>query len=1016
MGFTRACGVLVAFAVLAPGRGRADERVALAPDARTTELRHLDLPYSFPAPRTLDEWRARASFLRTHILASTGLLPLPPRGDLRAQVFGRVDHGDYTVEKVFFESLPGFYVTGNLYRPKGASGRRPAILNPHGHWNWGRLENTPWAPGPCAPSPRPRQGYVAFAWDMVGFGDSRAIGHDFGGPREALWGLSLMGLQAWNSLRAVDFVSSLPDVDASRLGCTGESGGGTQTFMLSALDERVKAASPVNMISAHMQGGCLCENAPNLRVITNNVEMGALMAPRPLFMVAATGDWTKDTLTVEYPAIRGVYRLFGAEERVRAVQFDAPHNYDQRSREAVYGFFAQAFQGRPTPDPIPEGDQAPPPLADLMVFYGRPRPEGEVDGARLAQGWIQMARHQIEESLPSDAKGLLAYRTSFGVALQHALLAERPEEDEVTASPVAGAGAPSLDQDAERVVLGRRGHQERVPVLSWPPAAAPAPRSWVIVASLPASPDAATPPARTPLVDALRKAGHGVIAVSLFPGRSGPPPAIKYFTTYNRTDAAHRVQDALTAIAHARSSRGLSSLSVIGVGAAGLPVLLARAMAPPVDRWIVDAEGFDSEDDEAFVARASGAGPPSRRRLPDRGPPRPRFRPPDPRHPGPLPDRAHGERLAPPRPRRPLPVGIRAGGGGTARGMARERTLAGEGRTVVDLGGTHAIASHRREVVMPRIRSWVVVAVLVVMSAARGAHAGDVGAGLGGILLRFFSPDNPVVLQTGGGGIGGGSGGGGGRGGGPAANHAAHFVSQPAAQQILTQLNSGIAAQLSTFPLGSSSAGFTYTFDSALGVFNRSTETFGPIFAERPVTAGKGKFSFGVNYQKAHYDQFEGRDLQDGDIQLFLVHQDVNNDRTNLFPWFEGDIIRADLSVDLQNETTVFFANYGVTDRFDIGMAIPYQRLDLTAQVFSQRGAGLHDPAAHDPPLRRRLGRPHVHPDGHGLRHRRHGGAGQVQPGPEAPRPAWPPRWTCACPPATKRTSWVRAAPRPRSS
>jgi hypothetical protein len=214
----------------------------------------------------------------------------------------------------------------------------------------------------------------------------------------------------------------------------------------------------------------------------------------------------------------------------------------------------------------------------------------------------------------------------------------------------------------------------------------------------------------------------------------------------------------------------------------------------------------------------------------------------------------------------------------------------------------------------------VVSAMTIVLAMAAPAAAQDIPDGLAGILLRFFAPNRPVVVLQ-------------------AApdpfSHAAHFVSQPAAQQILTQLNGGIASQLSTFPLGSSSAGFTYTFDPALGVFNRSTETFGPVFAERPVTAGKGKFSFGVNYQKAKYDRFEGRDLRERDIQIFLVHQDVNNDQNNLFPWFEGDLIRADLSVDLQNETTVFFANYGLSDRFDIGVAIPYQRLDLTAQVFA---------------------------------------------------------------------------------
>ena len=207
-------------------------------------------------------------------------------------------------------------------------------------------------------------------------------------------------------------------------------------------------------------------------------------------------------------------------------------------------------------------------------------------------------------------------------------------------------------------------------------------------------------------------------------------------------------------------------------------------------------------------------------------------------------------------------------------------------------------------------------ALVFLLLVAPGARADDTD-GLAGLLLRFFAPTNPVILRAA-----------------PDPfNHAAHFGSQPNAQATLTELNRGIATQLSTFPLGSSSAGFTYTFDAALGVFNRSTDTFGPIFAERPITAGKRKLSFGMNYTKANYDRFEGQSLTNGDMHLFLTHQDTDGDHSNLNPWFEGDIIDADLFVDLQNETTVLYANYGVTDRFDLGVALPYQRLDLTARI-----------------------------------------------------------------------------------
>jgi hypothetical protein len=209
------------------------------------------------------------------------------------------------------------------------------------------------------------------------------------------------------------------------------------------------------------------------------------------------------------------------------------------------------------------------------------------------------------------------------------------------------------------------------------------------------------------------------------------------------------------------------------------------------------------------------------------------------------------------------------------------------------------------------------VAALLSLSAAAPAAA-QTSDGLAGLLLRFFSPTNPVVLRDNPN---------------PALSHAAHFVSQTDARESLQQINQSLASQLGSFPLGSSSAGFAFSFDPALGVFNRSTESFGPTFAERPFTAGKGKFSFGVNYQRATYDRLDGQELRDGDLQLQLVHQDINQDGRLFDPWFEGDLVAANLSIDLVNETTVLYANYGVSDRFDLSLAIPYVHIDLDAAI-----------------------------------------------------------------------------------
>ena len=178
-----------------------------------------------------------------------------------------------------------------------------------------------------------RRGYVVFAWDMVGYNDTLQTPHDFGTPTEALWTFGSLPLQSWNALRALDFVASLDDVDPARIGMAGASGGGTQTFLLAALDDRLSFIAPVNMVSAIMQGGGICENTPRLRIGTNNVEIAAMFAPKPMLLVSATGDWTRNNPTEEFPAIRKIYELYDHPERVANAHQTAPHNFNQFNRE-----------------------------------------------------------------------------------------------------------------------------------------------------------------------------------------------------------------------------------------------------------------------------------------------------------------------------------------------------------------------------------------------------------------------------------------------------------------------------------------------------------------------------------------------------------------------------------------------------------------------------------------------------------------------------------------------------------
>ncbi|MBI3474042.1 MAG: acetylxylan esterase, partial [Candidatus Solibacter usitatus] len=362
-------------------------------DRRNTYIPDTKTEFPPPAFKSREAWETRAAQLRKQILSAAGLMPMPESHPLNPQVFGRIEKKDYSIEKVALESMPGYYLGGNLYRPSG-SGRRPAVLSPHGHWTYGRLENSPNNSIPTRCINLARQGYVVFAYDMVGYNDTAQTPHSFGGKREQLWSFGPLGLQLWNSIRALDFLESLPDVDRERISMTGASGGGTQTFLLTAIDERVKVSAPVNMISAHMQGGSPCENAPGLRVGTSNVELGALMAPRPLLMVSATGDWTKDTPRVEFPAIQAIYALYDKAAHVETVQYDFEHNYNQKSREAVYSFFGKRVLGKD--EEIAEKSASIEKLQDMLVWHGRALPANALGYDRLFAQWMAASQHQAE--------------------------------------------------------------------------------------------------------------------------------------------------------------------------------------------------------------------------------------------------------------------------------------------------------------------------------------------------------------------------------------------------------------------------------------------------------------------------------------------------------------------------------------------------------------------------------------------------------------------------------------------
>lgn len=303
------------------------------------------------------EWEARRKMLRKNILKGLNLSPAPERTPLNPVISSKRIYDGYSVENVYFESIPGFYVFGNLYRPLDNNRKYPGILCPHGHFEgdtlgaYGRFH--PDMQKRCATFAR--MGAVVFSYSMFGWGgesarqiDSSAIIEKPDPERiSKLHSVPLaLTMQTWNSIRALDFLETLPEVDITKIAVTGASGGGTQTFLLAALDERVSVSVPVVMVSCYFFGGCNCESGLPVHQstdhFTNNTEIAAMTAPKPMLMISDGADWTKNNPTVEYPFIKRTYSFYNAEDNVENVHFpDGVHDYGFEKRIPVYSFLAK---------------------------------------------------------------------------------------------------------------------------------------------------------------------------------------------------------------------------------------------------------------------------------------------------------------------------------------------------------------------------------------------------------------------------------------------------------------------------------------------------------------------------------------------------------------------------------------------------------------------------------------------------------------------------------------------------
>jgi len=612
-------------------------------DARLGELNHLNGYFPFTVPATREKWEQRAEQLRRRILVANGLWPLPERTPLKPVLHGKTVRDGFTVEKVYFQSYPGHFVSGLLFRPAGEGSNRPAVLCPHGHG--GRMQNhgdnitkliasgdekfekSGKTPKLARCAQLARMGCVTFIFDMEGYVDSQQIGmavaHRLRDARPQMeskdaWGFftaqaelrnqSIMGLQTWNAIRALDFLSALPDVDPKRIGVTGGSGGGTQTILLGAIDSRPIVSFPNGMVSTAMQGGCTCENCVLLRVDSGNVELAGLFAPRPLAMTGAN-DWTKEIQTKGYPELQQLYSLYGVKENVFSKELlHFGHNYNYVSRAIMYRWF-NLHMKLGLDEPIIEEDWEPLSAKESSVWTGDHKaPEGgEGYERKLLARMDKLAADSIQDNVFDAKKPFQAFQKIFGGAVDITIGRALPGSADLEREKVQKIDRGDYLEFGDLVRYKQAG--EELPVVSF----FPTKNEWngTVVIWIDGDGKQALydgDSVRQEVKDLLA-GGYAVLSADLLHQgeflADGKPLSeqrkvanerqVAAFTyAYNHTLFAQRVHDVLTLIAFvSQDDHGTKDIHLIATGSAGPVAAAARFQSGKVvSKAVIDTGGF----------------------------------------------------------------------------------------------------------------------------------------------------------------------------------------------------------------------------------------------------------------------------------------------------------------------------------------------------------------------------------------------------------------------------------------
>ena len=283
-------------------------------------------------------WEARKDTLRKEVRARLGIDKLLAVCSKDAPEYGKIRKFDgYTVQNFRLKTANGHTVCGSIYAPKG-KGKHPLIICPNGHFSNGRYGTVQQQRlGTLA-----RMGAICVDYDLWGWGESAdEVGSKAHQTPEA------HVMQALNGIRILDWMIQRKDVDKTRVGVNGGSGGGTQSVLLSVLDDRYTACCPVVSVSSWFDGGCPCESGMPIQLAgggTCNAELAAMFAPKPMMLVSDGGDWTSTTPELEYPYIKRIYGFYGAADKVMNVHLPKErHDFGPNKRNAVYKFFIETF-------------------------------------------------------------------------------------------------------------------------------------------------------------------------------------------------------------------------------------------------------------------------------------------------------------------------------------------------------------------------------------------------------------------------------------------------------------------------------------------------------------------------------------------------------------------------------------------------------------------------------------------------------------------------------------------------